>query len=105
MVASIPHALARIKEGWDREFSDEVVAEACIQNGHTWRDRLFSPMFTIRVFLLRVVADQQLPFVLTVPNADTRAAMAEADAIARARRARFETAAALFDALEKTRSE
>lgn len=59
----------------------------------------------IRVFLLRVVADQQLPFVLTVPNADTRAAMAEADAIARARRARFETAAALFDALEKTRSE
>ena len=55
MVASIPHALARIKEGWDREFSDEVVAEACIQNGHTWRDRLFSPMFTIRVFLLQVL--------------------------------------------------
>lgn len=59
----------------------------------------------IRVFLLRVVAEQQLPFALTVPNADTRAAMAEADAITRARRARFETAAELFDALEKTRSE
>ena len=34
----------------------------------------------VRVFLTRVVAEQQLPFALQVPNAETRAAMAEADA-------------------------
>ncbi len=32
----------------------------------------------VRVFLMRVVADQQLPFELKVPNAQTRAAMVEA---------------------------
>ena len=56
----------------------------------------------VRVFLMRVVAEQQIPFALTVPNAETREAMAEADAITRTRRARFGTATELFDALEKT---
>jgi DNA-damage-inducible protein J len=46
----------------------------------------------VRVFLMRVVAEQQLPFALKVPNAETRAAMTEADEIARAHRARFGTA-------------
>jgi DNA-damage-inducible protein J len=55
----------------------------------------------VRVFLMRVVADQQMPFALKVPNAETRVAMAEADEIARAHGARFETADALFDDLEK----
>jgi DNA-damage-inducible protein J len=54
----------------------------------------------VRVFLTRVVAEQQLPFPLQVPNAETRAAMAEADDIVRTRRARFGTAAELFDDLE-----
>jgi len=55
----------------------------------------------VRVFLTRVVAEQQLPFALKVPNAETRMAMAEADAIIRERRARFGNAAELFDDLEK----
>lgn len=59
----------------------------------------------VRVFLMRVAADKQLPFALKVPNAETRAAMAEADAIAHTRRARFTTAAALFDDLEKNRGQ
>jgi DNA-damage-inducible protein J len=42
-----------------------------------------------------------MPFALKVPNADTRAAMVEADEIARTRRARFGTATELFDDLEK----
>lgn len=58
----------------------------------------------VRVFLMRVVADKQLPFALKVPNTETRAAMAEADAIAHARHARFATAAELFDDLEKNSS-
>lgn len=57
----------------------------------------------VRVFLMRVVADKQLPFELKVPNVETRAAMAEADAIASTRRPRFAKVADLFDDLEKKR--
>jgi len=55
----------------------------------------------VRVFLTRVVAEQQLPFALKVPNAVTRAAMIEADEIAGAHAARFTSADDLFDDLEK----
>jgi DNA-damage-inducible protein J len=56
----------------------------------------------VRVFLTRVVAEKQMPFTLKVPNAETRAAMAEADEIVRTHRARFETATELLDDLEKS---
>ena len=55
----------------------------------------------VRVFLMRVVADKQLPFALKVPNAETRIAMISADEIARTRQARFANATELFDDLEK----
>ena len=57
----------------------------------------------VRVFLMRVVADKQLPFTLKVPNTETRAAMLEADDIVRTRSARFSNADQLFDAIEKER--
>lgn len=57
----------------------------------------------VRVFLVRLVAEKQMPFALKAPNADTSAAMAEADEIARAHSARFSSAAELFDDLEKNR--
>jgi DNA-damage-inducible protein J len=55
----------------------------------------------VRVFLMRVIAEKQLPFALKVPNAETRAAMLEADEIVTTRRARFATANELFNDLEK----
>lgn len=55
----------------------------------------------VRVFLMRVVADKQMPFELKVPNAKTRAAMTEADVLVRTRGARFNTVGELFDDLEK----
>ena len=55
----------------------------------------------VRLFLRRVVTDQAFPLELKVPNADTRAAMAEAEEIARTRGARFATAGELFADLEK----
>ena len=51
----------------------------------------------VRVFLMRVVADKQMPFALKVPNVQTRAAIAEADEIARTRHARFDTATELLN--------
>ena len=55
----------------------------------------------VRVFLTRVVADKQLPFAIKAPNAETLGAMAEADEMIRTRRARFATADALIDDLQK----
>jgi DNA-damage-inducible protein J len=55
----------------------------------------------VRIFLMRVVADKQMPFAIKVPNQETRAAMAEADEIVRSRRARFNSASEVFDDLEK----
>jgi len=55
----------------------------------------------VRLFLRRVIVDQEFPLELKVPNAETRAAMEESRAIMSARRARFATADALFDDLEK----
>lgn len=52
----------------------------------------------VRVFLMRVVADQQLPFDLRAPNAQTQAAMQEARAM---RKARFVAADDLLHDLEK----
>ena len=53
----------------------------------------------VRVLLVRIAAEKQLPFELKVPNAGTRAAMEEARAMGRAR---FTNARELFDDLEKT---
>lgn len=52
----------------------------------------------VRVFLTRIAAEKRIPFALRVPNAETREAMEEARTV---ERARFASAAALFDDLEK----
>ena len=55
----------------------------------------------VRLFLRRVIADQAIPFEVKAPNAETRAAMAEAEDIIRTRRARFTDAEQMFADLEK----
>lgn len=52
----------------------------------------------IRVFLTRVAAEQQFPFALRVPNAETCQAMEEARTITQAR---FDNQQELFDALNR----
>jgi len=55
----------------------------------------------LRVFLMRVVAEKQMPFALKVTKVETRDAIAEANQIALTRRAGFGTSTKLFDDLEK----
>jgi DNA-damage-inducible protein J len=55
----------------------------------------------VRIFLKRVVADQAFPLELKVPNAVTRAAMAEADEMIAKGKARFANADQLMADLEK----
>jgi DNA-damage-inducible protein J len=57
----------------------------------------------VRILLKRVVNDQAFPLELKVPNAQTRAAIEEARAMMNARVARFDSADALIDDLEKAR--
>ena len=55
----------------------------------------------VRVLLVRVVKEQRFPFPIEVPNAETRATMADA----RTKKdtpGRFATAEELFDALTET---
>jgi DNA-damage-inducible protein J len=54
----------------------------------------------VRLFYKRIVAEQAVPLELKVPNAETRAAMEEAHAILRARKARFDKAADLIASLD-----
>ena len=57
----------------------------------------------INIFLTRVARERAIPFELRVPNAATRAAMAEADEIAARRAARFTDPQEMMDALETGR--
>ena len=72
-----------------------------IQAAQTLAEMGLSVSDAVRVFLMRVVADKQMPFAIKAPNAMTRAAMAEADEMTSAHRAHFSTAAELLDDLEK----
>ena len=56
----------------------------------------------VRLLYHRLIADQAFPLELKVPNAATRAAMAEAEDIAARRAARFADADEMFAALEAT---
>jgi DNA-damage-inducible protein J len=54
----------------------------------------------VRLLYKRIAAEQAFPLELKVPNAATRAAMKEAHAILRARKARFEKADNLIASLD-----
>lgn len=54
----------------------------------------------VRLLFHRIAADQAFPLELKVPNAETRAAMAEADGIVKAGGARFATADDMLAELE-----
>lgn len=55
----------------------------------------------VRVFLLKVIAEKQMPFSLQVPNRETLLAMSEADEMAKAQVARFKNTESLLDEIEK----
>ena len=56
----------------------------------------------LHLLVHRIAVNQAFPLELKVPNAETRAAMAEADEIVKAGRARFGSAEDMFAALDET---
>jgi DNA-damage-inducible protein J len=71
----------------------EQASEALAAMGLTTAD-------AVRLLFHRIVAEQALPLELKVPNAETRAAMAEAAEMLGARKRRFASAEALMTALD-----
>ncbi len=59
----------------------------------------------VRILLKRAVNDQAFPLELKVPTAQTRAAMQEARAMAKAHTVRSGAADAMIDELEKARQQ
>jgi DNA-damage-inducible protein J len=55
----------------------------------------------VRLLLIKVVQEKALPFEIWNPNAQTQAAMHEANGIIKNRKARFPTAEALMNDLEE----
>lgn len=60
-----------------------------------------TPSEAVRLLFHRIAADQAFPLELKVPNAQTRAAMAEVDEMVKARKARFASADEMLAALEE----
>ena len=56
----------------------------------------------VRLLFHRIAVEQAFPLELKVPNAETRAAMAEADEIVKAGRTRFATVEEMLADLEET---
>ncbi len=56
----------------------------------------------VRLLFHRIAVEQAFPLELKVPNAETRAAIAEADEIVKAGRARFATVEEMLADLEET---
>ena len=81
---------------------DRIDEEIKKKAAKTLYDMGLSLSDAVRVFLVRVVAEKQMPFSLKVPNAETLSSMAEADEIIVAKRARYKTGADLIHDLEKT---
>ncbi|WP_116652677.1 type II toxin-antitoxin system RelB/DinJ family antitoxin [Pelagibacterium sediminicola] len=90
-------ANAVVRARIDEDVKDEATA-VLAEMGLTVSDIL-------RMTLIRVARDKAVPFELKVPNAETRAAMEEADQIIKERRLRFKSAEEIFDALEKETDE
>ncbi|RDJ20478.1 type II toxin-antitoxin system RelB/DinJ family antitoxin [Bosea caraganae] len=55
----------------------------------------------VKIFLMRVATEKALPFELRVPNAETVAAMQEAEALVRNRSRRLTSAQDMLDELEE----
>jgi DNA-damage-inducible protein J len=86
-------ATAFVRARIDEKIKDEAAA-VLAEMGLTVSD-------VVRMTLTRVARDKALPLELKIPNAETRAAMAEANELMKAREARFSDAQELFDALDK----
>lgn len=55
MLASLAQVVAHFKQNWSHELEDSAIEQACHEADHTWRNRILTPILTVRLFLLQVL--------------------------------------------------
>jgi hypothetical protein len=55
MFGRISRAVDRLQRSWSEELDDEAIRRACVEAGHTWRDRKLDPVTTVKLFLLQIL--------------------------------------------------
>ena len=55
-MCNIAEVVRQFKEAWTQQFEDEAILAACRQAGVTWRERWLSPVYTVKLFLLQILA-------------------------------------------------
>lgn len=55
-MCNLTEILRQFKQTWTAQFDDQAIEEACRQAGATWRDRLLSPVYVVKLFLLQILA-------------------------------------------------
>jgi hypothetical protein len=55
LMCSIAEVIRQFKEDWTRQFEDEAILAACRQAGVKWRDRLLTPVYVVKLFLLQIL--------------------------------------------------
>lgn len=54
-MASIYHALARVKQDLSKHLPESSILQAARDAGHTWRKRILDPVTTVQLFVLQVL--------------------------------------------------
>jgi hypothetical protein len=54
-MCSIAEVIRQFKEGWTKQFEDDAILAACEQAGVKWRDRLLTPVYVVKLFLLQIL--------------------------------------------------
>jgi hypothetical protein len=52
---SISQVVQQFKQRWTQQLDDQLIEEVCRQHGHTWRERILTPVFTVQLFLLQIL--------------------------------------------------
>jgi len=55
MLGRIGRAVAGLRGSWSEELDERAIHRACVEAGHTWRDRKLDPVTTVRLFLLQIL--------------------------------------------------
>jgi hypothetical protein len=54
-MASIYHALARVKQDLSKHLPESSILQAACDAGHKWRNRILDPIITVQLFVLQVL--------------------------------------------------
>jgi hypothetical protein len=52
---SISQVIGQFKQRWTSQLDEQVIEDICREVGHVWRDRVLTPVFVVRLFLLQIL--------------------------------------------------